>query len=77
MSDHCKHCRYDVKKRVGETACPLNALYWHFLDRNREKLKSNQRLGTVYAAWNKMSETDRAATMTQAETFLSQLGGKR
>jgi len=77
MSDHCKNCRYDVKKRVGETACPLNALYWHFLDRNREKLKGNQRLGTVYAAWNKMSQTDRSATITQAETFLSQLGRKR
>lgn len=30
MSDYCGYCRYDVKQRVGEDACPFNALYWDF-----------------------------------------------
>ena len=74
MSDHCRGCRYDVKTRVGENACPFNALYWHFLDRNRDKLRGNQRLGTVYAAWDKVSPADRTATLRQAERFLARLG---
>jgi deoxyribodipyrimidine photolyase-like uncharacterized protein len=30
MSDYCKGCHYDKKLRVGENACPFNALYWDF-----------------------------------------------
>ena len=35
MSDYCKSCAYQVKLKTGKDACPFNALYWHFLDRNR------------------------------------------
>lgn len=73
MSDHCKGCRYDVKVRVGPNACPLNALYWDFLDRNRARLGSNQRLRTVYAAWDRMSDADRSATRQAAAGFLKEL----
>jgi len=31
MSDYCKGCHYDKKSRIGENACPFNALYWDFL----------------------------------------------
>ena len=73
MSDYCKGCRFDVKVRVGAKACPFNALYWHFLDRNRGRLKGNHRLGTVYAAWDRMNEADRDQTRKQAEGFLATL----
>jgi deoxyribodipyrimidine photolyase-related protein len=73
MSDYCKGCAYDVKLRTGPKACPFNALYWHFLDRNRDKLAGNQRLRTVYATWDKMAPSARAETVASAERFLGEL----
>jgi deoxyribodipyrimidine photolyase-related protein len=45
MSNHCAGCRYDPRKAVGEDACPFTTLYWDFLDRNRERLAGNHRMG--------------------------------
>jgi len=73
MSDYCGGCRYDVKQRVGEDACPFNALYWDFLDRNARKLRSNPRLAMPYRTWERMDEGDRQATRVQAGDFLAQL----
>ena len=30
MSDYCRNCVYDPKKRSGENACPFTTLYWDF-----------------------------------------------
>ena len=38
MSDYCSDCTYNPQNRVGEDACPFTTLYWHFLDRNRDRL---------------------------------------
>lgn len=73
MSDYCGSCRYDVKQRTGRDACPFNALYWDFLDRNADKLRGNPRLGTVYATWEKMGETARTETRKSAAEFLAGL----
>jgi deoxyribodipyrimidine photolyase-related protein len=73
MSDHCRGCAYDVKARVGERACPFNALYWDFLARNRAKLGGNHRLLRVYDTWDRMSAEARAATRAQAAAFLATL----
>ncbi|MES3517843.1 MAG: cryptochrome/photolyase family protein [Natronomonas sp.] len=48
MSDYCGDCRYYKTKDTGERACPFNALYWDFLDRNEEHLRSNHRMGLMY-----------------------------
>ena len=73
MSDYCGQCRYDVKKRVGEDACPYNALYWDFLARHEGKLGDNQRLRMPYATWKKQSAQSRNETRAQAKTFLQSL----
>ncbi|WP_445619259.1 cryptochrome/photolyase family protein [Kushneria sp. Sum13] len=73
MSDHCQHCRYDVKKSIGEDACPFNSLYWHFLERNKKQLASNQRMKLIYGSLNKMSDDKRQALREQAIRFLDQL----
>ena len=73
MSDYCGQCRYDVKKRVGEDACPYNALYWDFLARHEGKLGDNQRLRMPYATWKKQSAQSRNETRDQAKTFLQSL----
>ncbi|RZT10844.1 deoxyribodipyrimidine photolyase-related protein [Duganella sp. CF402] len=61
MSDYCKGCHYDKKQRVGERACPYNALYWDFLDRNRERLEGNHRMAMMYKQLQRISEEDLAA----------------
>ena len=55
MSDYCKGCHYDKEARVGERACPFNALYWDFFVRNTQRLAANPRLGMVYRQLAKMS----------------------
>jgi deoxyribodipyrimidine photolyase-related protein len=49
MSDYCGSCPYYKTKDTGEGACPFNSLYWDFLDRNEEKLRSNHRMGLMYS----------------------------
>ena len=44
MTEHCKGCRFDPKKRVGEDACPFTTLYWDFLDRHHETFAKNHRM---------------------------------
>lgn len=73
MSDYCRHCRYDVSKRVGVDACPFNALYWDFLARHRDRLGQNMRLAMPYRTWDRMADSDQAATRAQARAFLGQL----
>lgn len=73
MSDYCHSCRYRVQQKTGEDACPFNPLYWHFLERNGDKLRGNPRLGQVYRTWDKMSDEKRADYLDSAERFLEKL----
>ena len=44
MSDYCKVCAYDPKKRVGEDACPFTNLYWNFLAEHESEFTKNHRM---------------------------------
>ncbi len=76
MSDYCGGCRYDPKDALGEKACPFNALYWHFLDRNRELLKGNPRLAMPYRTLERFGPERRAALNAKAIRFLDGLEGR-
>ncbi|MBB3212098.1 deoxyribodipyrimidine photolyase-related protein [Herbaspirillum sp. Sphag1AN] len=69
MSDYCKGCHYDKAQRIGERACPYNALYWDFFARNEATLAKNPRIGMAYVTLRKMSEEERAAIGQQAATW--------
>lgn len=73
MSDYCGNCRFSPKIRTGENACPFNYLYWHFLMRNGDRLKSNPRMAIPYSFLSKMADEDKDALNQQAELFLHQL----
>ncbi|SDO13769.1 cryptochrome/photolyase family protein [Vreelandella arcis] len=73
MSDHCQHCRYSPNQVTGEKACPFNSLYWHFLERHRDKLSQNPRMKLIYGSLSRMKPDKRAAIHQQAEQFLAQL----
>ena len=74
MSDYCGQCAYDVKDRLGERACPYNALYWDFLIRNEAKLGRNPRMSMPYRAIKAMSDRERAAIEAKAEQTRQRLG---
>ena len=71
MSDYCAGCRYSVKAKVGEGACPFNLLYWAFLDRHRDRFSANHRMRQMYATWDRMDETKRDQILGEAREFLS------
>ncbi len=73
MSDYCGACHYDVKAKTGETACPFNPLYWHFLVRHRKLFENNMRINRVYGTWDKMDAAKRKAYLDTAEAFLAEL----
>ncbi len=70
MSDFCRDCRFDPKKRVGEDACPFTTLYWDFLDRNADVLRGNHRLARPYHTLGRLQDLDevrdRAAQVRRA-----------
>lgn len=71
MSDHCAGCHFDVKTRSGDEACPFNPLYWHFMQRHRDRLEKNPRIGMVYRNWDRMDEDRRKAILDTAEQIIS------
>jgi deoxyribodipyrimidine photolyase-related protein len=73
MSDYYKGCAYDKKQRLGEAACPFNALYWDFYQRNADKLARNPRIGMAYRQLAKMSPEELAALQTQASATRQRL----
>ncbi|WP_435182486.1 cryptochrome/photolyase family protein [Halobellus sp. EA9] len=58
MSDYCGDCRYAKTKTTGENACPFNALYWDFLDRNEEALRGTGRMGLMYSHVDRKSDDE-------------------
>ncbi|MEE1877182.1 cryptochrome/photolyase family protein [Altererythrobacter litoralis] len=73
MSDYCTGCRYSPAKKAGEGACPFGPLYWHFLDRHRDRLESNHRIGRIYATWDRMGEAKQREYLESAEKFLDSI----
>lgn len=73
MSDYCKGCHYKVAAKTGEGACPFNLLYWHFLDRHRDRFSNNARMGNMYRTWDRMDEAKRETVLDEAEGFLERL----
>ena len=73
MSDYCKGCHYQKKQRIGERACPFNALYWDFFLRNQERLSGNHRLGMVYQQLRRMNADDVEALQSQAASTRANL----
>ncbi len=71
MSDYCKGCRFDPKKRTGDDACPFTSLYWDFLARNEQALSSNHRMGRQLAGMRRLADLDE--TRVRAAEVLDRL----
>ena len=73
MSDYCNNCKYNVKEKEGEDACPFNYLYWNFFLKNQEKLEQNPRLWTVFSNIKKMSKEKKKQIQNDSKNFLIQI----
>ncbi len=66
MSNYCGGCRYDPKRKVGETACPFTTLYWDFLLRNEAKLVGNPRMALQVKNLARLTEAERVEIRARA-----------
>ena len=73
MSDYCGRCAYSVRTKTGDGACPFNLLYWHFLDRHRERFEGNPRMRNTYRLWDRMDRSRRATVLREAEAWLARM----
>jgi len=71
MSDHCKGCAYDRKKRVGENACPFTVLYWDFFLRHEQRFVKNPRVARQVRAAQQL--VDREEVRATAVTIITRL----
>ena len=73
MSNYCSQCRYNVKLKDSEDACPLNSMYWHFVEQHTDKFENNGRMRMVYRNLQRMDADTRKATMKRADWCLKHL----
>ncbi|BBU53760.1 deoxyribodipyrimidine photo-lyase [Mameliella alba] len=73
MSDHCKPCAYSVTAKTGENACPFNLLYWHFMDRHRDRFEGNPRMAQMYRTFDRMDPDKRETILREAQDFLDRM----
>ena len=73
MSDYCKGCQYKVSVKTGEDACPFNLLYWHFLDRHRDRFQNNARMGNMYRTWDRMGNDHCETVIRDADRWLARM----
>jgi deoxyribodipyrimidine photolyase-related protein len=58
MSNHCRSCRFDPKKRLGEDACPFTAGYWAFVDRHQDLLAANMRTSRAVSSMKRLGDLE-------------------
>lgn len=72
MGRHCGSCRYDPKRRTGESACPFTTLYWDFLDRHRDRFLRNHRMAQQVRGLDRLTDLpevrERAAQVLEGLT---------
>lgn len=73
MSDFCATCKYNVKAREGSDACPFNYLYWDFMLRNEDLLRTNPRLAFPYKTLDRFTEKQKNTISLHAMNFLDNL----
>ncbi|GAB1620654.1 cryptochrome/photolyase family protein [Agarivorans albus] len=73
MSDYCSNCIYKVNKTTEDEACPLNSLYWHFMDKHQHKIGNNPRTKMVFSSWLKKSEQQRIEVLNKAKHCLDDI----
>ncbi|MCE2929100.1 MAG: cryptochrome/photolyase family protein [Candidatus Caenarcaniphilales bacterium] len=69
MSNYCKNCFYDHKEKLTDNACPFNFLYWAFLIKHQNLLKSNLRMSMMYKLLEKFTEEEKTEILQKANDY--------
>ncbi|SNR79211.1 deoxyribodipyrimidine photolyase-related protein [Maribacter sedimenticola] len=70
MSNYCGNCQYSHTKKIGESACPFNALYWNFLAEKKSHFKDNQRMAMMMSLLEKMDGEKLAELQKRAHLII-------
>ncbi|SEM78367.1 deoxyribodipyrimidine photolyase-related protein [Pseudorhodobacter antarcticus] len=73
MSDYCGSCAYKVAEKTGPDACPFNSLFWDFVQRHRDVLAKNPRMGQMVRTWDKMTPAHQAQVLETSTDILARL----
>ncbi len=73
QGDYCQHCAFNPRLDTGPKACPLNSLYWAFIDRHAPQFEKHPRMQMIVRTWHRMAPEKQAALRLQATQFLQQL----
>lgn len=73
MSDHCRSCRFDPSKSIGEDACPFTTLYWNFLAKHRTRLSSNGRMRNQYLNLDRKDGSELQAIRRHADKIVTNM----
>ncbi len=73
QSNYCQNCSYRPDIRTGATACPVTALYWHFLERHEASLRANPRTSLMTTHVQRMSVDERQAVREHGQWVLAHL----
>ncbi|MES2976188.1 MAG: cryptochrome/photolyase family protein [Pseudomonadota bacterium] len=76
MSNYCKGCAYDPARSTGATACPFTTLYWDFLMRHEDMLRSNPRMALQVKNLDRLSADDKSAIRLQAAEVMQKGAGQ-
>ncbi len=68
----CAGCAYSPAETIGPRACPLNHLYWDFLERHRDRLARNARMRVPLAAARRLSAAVMEEHRVQAAEWRAQ-----
>ena len=74
MSNACEHCRYNVKERTGDDACPFNVFYWDFLIRHEDRFSDNHRMRMVLKNLDRMSKAEKTQITVSARSLRGRMG---
>jgi deoxyribodipyrimidine photolyase-related protein len=73
MSNCCSQCKYDVKQKTGDSACPFNYLYWNFVDQHRDSFAENGRVSLMTNVYEKKTEDEKLAIRESSIHFIKKL----
>jgi len=71
MSNYCGSCHYNKKERLGEKACPFNALYWNFLDDKKQFFAKNNRMAMMLRLLEKIPTPELAEIKARAGEIMT------
>jgi deoxyribodipyrimidine photolyase-related protein len=72
MSNYCRSCQFDPRRRIGEDACPYNLLYWNFLIEHEQLFRSSPRMGPNVLALDRIDPDQRLKIKDQASAWIKQ-----